>query len=109
MGEGKPLLEKVAGTVSREKVSFCCDKEAGRRLQRKVEREIVPISKCSYWALWRTPTEGAEVSQVAGAKLGRKQGWQACPWGKEAVPEEEARGWDGLAIPESNKRTSRYH
>ena len=30
--ENRSLCEQVAGTVSREKASFCCDKEAGRRL-----------------------------------------------------------------------------
>ena len=49
-----------------------------------MEKELVPISKGSDWALGTTPIAGAEVSQVRGAELGRKQGWQACPWGKEA-------------------------
>lgn len=35
------MLEKVAEIVSREKTSFCCDKEAERRFSGKMREDFV--------------------------------------------------------------------
>lgn len=77
-----------------------------------MEKELVPISKSSHWALGVTPIAGAErCPRCEGLSWGgsKDKDGRPVPGERRQGPGEGPEVEDGLAVPASNERTSEHH
>lgn len=98
-------MEKVPGTVSREKTCFCCEKEPKRSVQGKVERNLlsrtstlldpvgVPYKEAKYLG-W----SGTELEKKRGGDRARSQEGR-----RQSLRRLEVE--DGLEILDNNEKT----